>query len=120
MTKQNFPLGCSVVCISIILIQFIASMNFSTSQSFKNETSSISTSTTTTKAFFIFGNSIVDSGNNNYINVVHVTNRPNTYSSVEGSLTMSNGSSVDNLYVSSMYIRPKRGGYLQKPLQHLK
>ncbi|KAL2997983.1 hypothetical protein AAZX31_09G071200 [Glycine max] len=70
MTKQNFPLGCSVVCISIILIQFIASMNFSTSQSFKNETSSISTTTSTTKAFFIFGDSTVDSGNNNYLNTI--------------------------------------------------
>lgn len=107
MAKQNFPMDCSFVCIT--LIQFIASMSFSKSQSLINETNT-STTTTTTKAFFIFGNSIVDSGNNNYINVVHVTNRPNTYSSVEGSLTMSNGSSVDNLYVSSMYIRPKRGG----------
>lgn len=68
MAKQNFPMDCSFVCIT--LIQFIASMNFSTSQSFKNETSSISTTTTTTKAFFIFGDSTVDSGNNNYLNTI--------------------------------------------------
>ncbi|RDX57613.1 GDSL esterase/lipase 5, partial [Mucuna pruriens] len=60
MAKQNFPLGCSVVCIT--LIQFIASMSFSTSQS--------TSRSSTTKAFFIFGDSTVDSGNNNYIDTV--------------------------------------------------
>ncbi|XP_047164887.1 GDSL lipase-like [Vigna umbellata] len=63
MAKKNFPMGFSVVCIT--LIQFIASLNFSTSH---NE---ISTSTTTTpKAFFIFGDSTVDSGNNNFIDTI--------------------------------------------------
>ncbi|KAK7411812.1 hypothetical protein VNO78_03253 [Psophocarpus tetragonolobus] len=68
MAKQNFPLGCSVVCISITLIHFVASMSFSTSQSLINETST--SETTTTKAFFIFGDSTVDSGNNNYIDTI--------------------------------------------------
>jgi len=57
-------MGFSVVCIT--LIQFIASLNFSTSQ---NEIST-STTTTTTKAFFIFGDSTVDSGNNNFIDTI--------------------------------------------------
>ncbi|XP_020240415.1 GDSL esterase/lipase 5 [Cajanus cajan] len=63
MAKQNFPLGRSVACLT--LIQFIAFTSFSTSQSHVDETSS-----TTTKAFFIFGDSTVDSGNNNYINTI--------------------------------------------------
>lgn len=67
MAKQNFPMDCSFVCIT--LIQFIASMSFSKSQSLINETNT-STTTTTTKAFFIFGDSSVDSGNNNYINTI--------------------------------------------------
>ncbi|XP_061364602.1 GDSL esterase/lipase 5-like [Gastrolobium bilobum] len=62
MGKSNSPLGFFVVCIT--LIQFIASMSFSTSQSLINETR------TTTKAFFIFGDSTVDSGNNNYIDTI--------------------------------------------------
>ena len=60
-------MDCSFVCIT--LIQFIASMSFSKSQSLINETNT-STTTTTTKAFFIFGDSSVDSGNNNYINTI--------------------------------------------------
>ncbi|KAJ1439967.1 SGNH hydrolase superfamily [Sesbania bispinosa] len=60
MERLNSSLGRFLVCIT--LIQFIASISFSTSQSLINETS-----TTTTKAFFIFGDSTVDSGNNNYI-----------------------------------------------------
>ncbi|KAG4949512.1 hypothetical protein AAZX31_15G173500 [Glycine max] len=67
MAKQNFPMDCSFVCIT--LIQFIASMSFSKSQSLINETNT-STTTTTTKAFFILGDSTVDSGNNNYINTI--------------------------------------------------
>ncbi|KAK7328682.1 hypothetical protein VNO77_22799 [Canavalia gladiata] len=54
MERKN-SMGCFVVFIT--LIQFITSRSFSTSQS-----------STTTKAFFIFGDSTVDSGNNNYIN----------------------------------------------------
>ncbi|XP_027338728.1 GDSL esterase/lipase 5-like [Abrus precatorius] len=66
MARRKFPLGCYVVCIT--LIQFIASISFITSQSLINEPS---TSTTTiTTAFFIFGDSTVDSGNNNYINTI--------------------------------------------------
>lgn len=42
---------------------------------------------------------------------VPVTNRSNTYFSAEGSLAMSNGSSIDNLCISSMYISPKGGTY---------
>ncbi|KAL2327670.1 hypothetical protein Fmac_021097 [Flemingia macrophylla] len=65
MAKQNFPqLGRSVACITI-LIQFIAFTGFSRSQSHADETPRSST-----KAFFIFGDSTVDSGNNNYINTI--------------------------------------------------
>ncbi|KAL9314588.1 hypothetical protein ACSQ67_020040 [Phaseolus vulgaris] len=60
MAKKYFPMGFSVVFIT--LIQFIASMSFTTSQSLTNEI--------TTKAFFIFGDSTVDSGNNNFIDTV--------------------------------------------------
>ena len=63
MAKLSSHFGCIVVCIT--LIQFFNSMSFSTSQSLANETST--SSTTTTKALFIFGDSTVDPGNNNYI-----------------------------------------------------
>lgn len=59
MAKKIFPMGFSLVCLT--LIQFIASLNFSTSHS------EIST---TPKAFFIFGDSTVDSGNNNFIDTI--------------------------------------------------
>lgn len=63
MAKKIFSMGFSVICIT--LIQFIASTSFSTSQSLTNQISS-----TTTKAFFIFGDSTVDSGNNNFIDTI--------------------------------------------------
>ncbi|XP_057430364.1 GDSL esterase/lipase 5-like [Lotus japonicus] len=63
MSKLNSPLFNFVV--SITLFQIIASFSLSTSQSLINEIS-----TTTTKALFIFGDSTVDPGNNNYIDTV--------------------------------------------------
>lgn len=63
MSKLNSPLFNFVV--SITLFQIIASLSLSTSQSLINEIS-----TTTTKALFIFGDSTVDPGNNNYIDTV--------------------------------------------------
>ncbi|CAJ1975715.1 unnamed protein product [Sphenostylis stenocarpa] len=62
MAKKNFPLGCFVVCMTII--QFIASISFCASQTLTNEIS------TSTKAIFIFGDSTVDSGNNNFIDTI--------------------------------------------------
>jgi hypothetical protein len=56
MVNQN-SLGCFVVHIA-----FIASLSFSTSQSLGNGI--------TNNALFIFGDSTVDSGNNNYIDTI--------------------------------------------------
>lgn len=65
MANPHSPLGCFVVCIT--LIQFIASLSVSTPQGLINE--EIGTSSTI-KALFIFGDSTVDSGNNNYIDTI--------------------------------------------------
>jgi len=50
----------------IILIQFIASLSLITSQSHINEIAN----GITNNALFIFGDSTVDSGNNNYIDTI--------------------------------------------------
>ncbi|KAL1364015.1 hypothetical protein HN51_012174 [Arachis hypogaea] len=66
-SKPSSPFRCFVI--SITLVHFIASiMSLGTCQSLVEENST--SDDTTTKAFFIFGDSTVDSGNNNYIDTV--------------------------------------------------
>ncbi|MED6124163.1 hypothetical protein PIB30_056529 [Stylosanthes scabra] len=69
-SKPGYSFGCYVISITLVHFFIIASIvSLGTCQSVLNE-GSTSDDDDTSKAFFIFGDSTVDAGNNNYLDTV--------------------------------------------------